>query len=91
MLCRLANLHVQWDKLCERYDSNLKSRVFTLQYEYTPFEFGSWTGRAKAFAALQYLGTNLTGGQPIASDRCVEGYDTALFVCGTCLSALNFC
>ena len=40
---------------------------------------------------LQYLGTNLTNGEPVTSDLCVDGYDTALFVRGTALSALNFC
>jgi lysophospholipase len=60
------------------------------QYELTPFEFGSWNGRVQAFADMQYLGTNLTGGQP-AQNYCVQGYDVAAYLGGSSLSALNLC
>lgn len=57
-------------------------------YEVTPYEWGSWTGRAQAFAALPYLGTPLDDGRP-AANFSVEGYDTAAFIGGTALSASN--
>lgn len=59
-------------------------------YEVTPFEFGSWTGRVKAFANTKYLGTPLQNGQPV-NNTCVEGYDSAIYVGGTSLTALNLC
>jgi hypothetical protein len=65
--------------------------LLTSQYEFTPFEFGSWTGRVQAFAELDYLGTTLYGGDPVNTTLCVLGYDAATFLGGITTAAINFC
>jgi len=57
----------------------------------TPFEYGSWQGRASAFADMKYAGTTLSGGQPVNSSICVEGFDTAAFAVGSAEMAINLC
>ncbi|KAL7422107.1 hypothetical protein Q5752_002750 [Cryptotrichosporon argae] len=59
-------------------------------YEFTPFWFGSWTGRVRGFTDLAYFGTRLVDGQPANPNACIQGYDTMSFVLGLCDSAMNF-
>ncbi|KAG9011897.1 hypothetical protein FRB94_007333 [Tulasnella sp. JGI-2019a] len=56
------------------------------KYEYNPFEFGSWTGRVKVFADLQYFGN----ASLVNSSICVEGYDSAVFVTGSVITGINY-
>jgi lysophospholipase len=58
-------------------------------YEFNPFEFGSWSPRVRGFTPIQYLGTNLTNGQPTQANQCVEGFDNFGFVVGTSSSLFN--
>lgn len=51
------------------------------QYEFHPYEFGSWDAGVNAFVDIQYLGTSFSGGQPNGS--CVTGYDQLGYVLGT--------
>ena len=60
-------------------------------YEFTPFEFGSWLGRVKAFLDVQFLGTAMNGGVPANATECIAGYDTVAFCAGTGFAALNLC
>ncbi|KAL3420159.1 lysophospholipase [Phlyctema vagabunda] len=61
------------------------------QYEFSPFEMGSWDDDISAFTSTKYLGTNLDNGTP-TGDNCTENYDNLGYVLGTS-SALfnNFC
>lgn len=67
-----------------------RHRVADAQYEISPYEFGSWSGRVQAFTPTKYLGTNLTAGQAF-NETCVTGLDTAVFTSGLSSSAANFC
>ncbi|EIM88993.1 FabD/lysophospholipase-like protein [Stereum hirsutum FP-91666 SS1] len=58
-------------------------------YELTPFEFGSWQGRAQAFIKTQYIGTTFANGQPVNDTTCVQGFDTAAFMVGSADAAMN--
>ncbi|KLO18926.1 FabD/lysophospholipase-like protein, partial [Schizopora paradoxa] len=58
-------------------------------YEITPIEYGSWQGRASAFASTKFSGTALSSGAPLDSNRCVEGYDSAAFTLGSVVTAIN--
>jgi lysophospholipase len=53
------------------------------QYEFTPYEFGSWDQGVKAFARTEILGTALSGGKPPSNSSCVRGYDNLSYVVGT--------
>ncbi|KAG9013268.1 hypothetical protein FRB93_000791 [Tulasnella sp. JGI-2019a] len=68
----------------------LGTNTSTTVYEYNPFEFGSWTGRVKAFADLQYFGSPLYNASPMNSSICVEGYDSAVFVTGSVVTGINY-
>ncbi|KAG8845364.1 hypothetical protein FRB96_002522 [Tulasnella sp. 330] len=58
-------------------------------YELTPFEFGSWRGRVKAFLDIEYFGTPMSGGLPINASVCINGYDSAAFCAGAGFAAAN--
>lgn len=64
---------------------------FLSQYEVTPIEYGSWQGRASAFAITKFAGTPLEGGVPVNQSACVEGFDTAIYILGSADSAANLC
>jgi lysophospholipase len=52
------------------------------QYEFHPYEFGSWDAGVDAFVSTEYLGTSFSGGKP-ASDICITHYDQLGYVLGT--------
>ncbi|KAG8880528.1 hypothetical protein FRB97_000698, partial [Tulasnella sp. 331] len=58
-------------------------------YEFTPFEFGSWRGRVKAFLDMEYLGTPMNGGVPANASVCINGYDSVAFCAGIGYAAAN--
>lgn len=51
------------------------------QYEFSPFEFGSWDEGVHAFASTQFLGTHFSNGTP--TGPCISRYDNLGFVLGT--------
>ena len=58
-------------------------------YEFNPFEFGTWDPTTYGFAPLQYLGTEFDNGEVVNDDRCVVGFDNAGFIMGTSSSLFN--
>jgi lysophospholipase len=59
------------------------------QYEFSPYEFGSWDQGVSAFASTQYLGSTLNNGKPASSTSCVTGFDNTGLVLGTSSSLFN--
>lgn len=53
------------------------------QYEFHPFEFGSWDEGVSAFTPVKYLGSDLNNGQPEEEGKCVIQYDNLGYVFGT--------
>jgi lysophospholipase len=53
------------------------------QYEFTPYEFGSWDRGVNAFARTDILGTALSDGKASSNSSCVRGYDNLSYVIGT--------
>ncbi|MCJ1226174.1 hypothetical protein MMC12_002823 [Toensbergia leucococca] len=58
------------------------------QYEFSPFEFGSWDSGVNAFTLTKYLGTSLSDGVPSKS-TCTENYDNLGYVLGTSSTLFN--
>ena len=58
-------------------------------YEFNPYEMGTWDPTTFGFVPLQYLGTNMTNGEVVNNDRCVVGFDNAGFIMGTSSSLFN--
>ncbi|KAJ9612932.1 hypothetical protein H2200_002873 [Cladophialophora chaetospira] len=50
------------------------------QYEFHPYEFGSWDAGVDAFVVTEYLGTSFSNGEAIT---CVTHYDQLGYVLGT--------
>ncbi|KAF4991744.1 hypothetical protein FGRMN_7634 [Fusarium graminum] len=50
------------------------------QYEFHPYEFGSWDAGVQAFAVSKYIGTSFSNGHP--SKKCVTNYDQLSYVLG---------
>ncbi|KAI5276728.1 lysophospholipase [Aureobasidium subglaciale] len=59
------------------------------QYEFTPYEFGSWDSDINAFTPTAYLGSKLTNGAPTVSNRCIKNYDNLGYVAGTSSALFN--
>ncbi|SCU98816.1 LADA_0H15544g1_1 [Lachancea dasiensis] len=66
--------------------ANCKNRnLHNAAFEFTPFEFGSWTS-LRLFIPLKYLGSHIVRGLPI---KCVTGFDEISFITGTSSSIFN--
>jgi lysophospholipase len=53
------------------------------QYEFHPYEFGSWDAGVSAFTPVKYLGSELENGKPVEEGKCVVKYDNLGYVLGT--------
>ncbi|EKJ68933.1 hypothetical protein FPSE_10858 [Fusarium pseudograminearum CS3096] len=51
------------------------------QYEFHPYEFGSWDAGVEAFAVSKYIGTSFSNGRP--KKDCITNYDQLSYVLGT--------
>ncbi|OJZ83665.1 hypothetical protein ASPFODRAFT_140016 [Aspergillus luchuensis CBS 106.47] len=59
-------------------------------FDLTPFEFGSWEGDVHAFTPTEWLGNQLSNGNPVNSSTCWKGFDRSSLVIGTSAGAFNF-
>ncbi|GAA5947133.1 hypothetical protein JCM3765_002172 [Sporobolomyces pararoseus] len=59
------------------------------QFETTPFTFGSYDSTLQALIPVEYLGTQLSNGQPKNSSSCVNAFDNAGFCLGSSASLFN--
>lgn len=64
-----------------------------IQYEFSPFEFGSWDKSVSTFTPTKYLGTNLSNGLPQNARTCVQNYDNLGYITATSsnIFPLNLC
>lgn len=53
------------------------------QYEFHPFEFGSWDEGLSAFTPVEFLGSKLNNGEPEEEGKCIAQYDNIGYVFGT--------
>lgn len=58
------------------------------QYEFTPFEFGSWDQGVSAFMDMKYLGTRMLNGNPVLP-VCTTRFDNLGFGAGTTANVLG--
>lgn len=56
-------------------------QVNATQYEFHPYEFGSWDTGVDAFVVSEYLGSSFNAGNPVG--KCVTNYDQLGYVLGT--------
>ncbi|KAK3397849.1 lysophospholipase [Sordaria brevicollis] len=58
-------------------------------FEFNPFEMGSWDPTVYGFAPTKYLGANFTNGVIPSGGKCVRGLDQSGFVMGTSSTLFN--
>lgn len=58
-------------------------------FEFNPFEMGSFDSTVFGFVPTRYLASNFSGGKIPSSGHCVEGFDQFGFVMGTSSSLFN--
>ncbi|CAH7687773.1 lysophospholipase [Phakopsora pachyrhizi] len=56
--------------------------INSTQYEFSPYEFGSYDTMLSSFIPTRFLGTNMDAGQPANPRLCVTGFDNAGFMMG---------
>lgn len=54
----------------------------TTNFEFNPFEMGSWDPTVYGFAPMKYVGTRFSAGQVFENESCVAGFDNAGFIMG---------
>lgn len=59
------------------------------QYEFSPYEFGSWDSGVEAFVQTAYLGSDLTDGSATTSGVCTSNYDNLGYIAGTSSDVFN--
>ena len=59
------------------------------QYEFHPYEFGSWDAGVSAFTETEFLGSKLNNGKPVSKRSCIKNYDNLGYVLGTTSALFN--
>jgi len=70
------------------FDGECLPGLNATQYEFHPYEFGSWDSGVNAFTQTHYLGTRLSNGVP-SSASCEQNYDNLGYVLGTSSNLFN--
>ncbi|KAF2157081.1 lysophospholipase [Myriangium duriaei CBS 260.36] len=63
------------------FQNECSPHLNSTQYEFTPYEFGSWESGVAAFTQAAYLGTSMSNGSP--TGKCINNFDNLGFVLGT--------
>lgn len=58
-------------------------------FEFNPFEMGSFDPNVYGFAPMEYLGSNFSNGSIPSSGNCVRGFDQLGYVMGTSSTLFN--
>lgn len=72
-----------------RYPGSSVINLNATNFEFNPFEMGSWDYTLQSFTDVKYVGTNVSNGVPVEEGKCIAGYDNAGFVMGTSSSLFN--
>jgi lysophospholipase len=73
----------------ERSPGDLIVSLNATNFEFNPFEMGSFDPTTYGFAPLKYIGSNFSAGELAQDQGCVAGFDNLGFVMGTSSSLFN--
>jgi lysophospholipase len=73
----------------ERAPDEILLSTSATNFEFNPYEMGSYDPTLYGFAPLKYVGSNFTGGKIPDGEKCIQGFDNAGFVMGTSSSLFN--
>lgn len=65
------------------YEGQCDPTLNATQYEFSPYEYGSWDKGVAAFAQTKYMGSDLTNGKPTLPNVCIQHYDNLGYIFGT--------
>lgn len=63
--------------------------INAFQYEFGPYEFGSWDSGIGAFTQTKYLGSSLSNGSATIPGVCTVDYDNLGYILGTSSNLFN--
>lgn len=70
--------------------SCIDASMLSTQYEFHPFEFGSWDRSVRQFSQTRYMGSPLVdNGMALASDTCLNNYDNLGFLFASSTNNFN--
>lgn len=72
-----------------RYPGQLVISTNATNFEFSPWEFGSFDPTLYGFAPLKFVGSAFNNGSLPQNESCVRGFDNAGFVMGTSSSLFN--
>lgn len=58
-------------------------------FEFNPYEMGTWDHTLGHMIDVKYLGTQMSNGKPVDSNKCVVKFDNGGFIMGTLSSLFN--
>ncbi len=59
------------------------------QFEFTPWEFGSYDPDLSSFVDIKFIGSHLINGRPANASACVTEFDQTSFIFGTSSSLFH--
>ncbi|CCF60650.1 hypothetical protein KAFR_0L00430 [Kazachstania africana CBS 2517] len=72
-----------------RYPGTTVINLNATNFEFNPFEMGSWDPTLNAFADVKYIGTNVSNGKPVNQGHCIAGFDNTGFITATSSTLFN--
>ena len=72
-----------------RYPGEVIISLNATNYEFNPWEMGSWDPTVFGFVPMEFVGTPFENGEVPTSAECVRGFDSASYIMGTSSSLFN--
>ena len=73
------------------YNGCVDATGSSMQYEFHPYEFGSWEQPLRSFSLTQYMGSPLVdNGMALAPSTCLHKFDNFGFLMGASSNNLNY-
>lgn len=73
------------------YNGCVDATASSTQYEFHPYEFGSWEKPVRSFSLTRYMGSPLVdNGMALAPSNCLHNFDNLGFLIGASSNNLNY-
>jgi lysophospholipase len=72
-----------------RYPGEIIISLNATNYEFSPWEMGSWDPTLYGFVPMEYVGSAFENGELPSNSSCIRGFDSASYIMGTSSSLFN--
>lgn len=72
-----------------RYPGEVIISLNATNYEFNPWEMGSWDPTVYGFVPMEYVGSAFENGELPDNSSCIRGFDSASYIMGTSSSLFN--